>query len=495
MLGRRARRPASSVRLASGNRNIPTQSAMQECDRPNSAYMLFYERAEPEAVGGAAAPGSAAQQAEQGQLGGAAVAGTGAQAQPVPGAPMAVDTPVPTPEVGMLGAAVSGTAGAAGTAGAGQSSEGGVQPMALSPAASLSEQAAGQQPDAAPGSGGGEQPPAPQGMQQQGGGLAGAAGARNLQAALPVGAYGMPRQLYEAILYSNLRQLSQMQLLSVSLATQLPNATAFAAPTAVAACAARQCGWPCVAVSLPRRVAWAPRLLAAPSSDAYERLTFCTRGSCSLPCSRPADGVLPVHVEPERQAGGGGPGWHSAQSGQARTHQQPGSNGAERGQRKRQRRRRGRVRRVHAGGANQPARVSAPLAACRVWGVRVRARRARSSGDWCGSAAGSTLVRSWTDRHSHLVTARLPGLVPCRGDLHAVIADVALLCLDYSLRVRSCAAAPGLFELMVWALLLCRPRRQHLANAPGRGQLAPCHKLGCSLTLTAHLLTHPHPPS
>lgn len=190
-------------------------TSLQECDRPNSAYMLFYERAEPEPAGVAAGTCGAAQHAQQ---------DAAAPAPHVCQAPAGEDTPMPTPasaEGGMLGAAgaaaepgAAGTAGAAGAAGAGQSVEGGVQPMALSPAPSFNDRAAEQPVAAAAGTGGGEQPPAPGEAQQQGGGPAGAAGAR--QQLAPAGAYGMPRQLYETIVYSNLRQLSQMQLLSVS---------------------------------------------------------------------------------------------------------------------------------------------------------------------------------------------------------------------------------------------------------------------------------------
>ncbi|KAL4452636.1 hypothetical protein ABPG75_008298 [Micractinium tetrahymenae] len=197
-----------------GGRFIP-EGFTQECDRPNSAYMLFYERAEPEpvvapaAAAVAAAPpaGSAAQPAQQ---------AAAAEAQQAPGAAEGEDTPMPTPEppqAGMLGpaatsGAASAAAGTAGAAGGGQEGEGGVQPMALSPAPSSDDRAAGQQPAAAAGTGGGEQPPA----QQQGGGTA---GAQQQLAAAPAGAYGMPRELYETILCSNLRQLSQMQLLSM----------------------------------------------------------------------------------------------------------------------------------------------------------------------------------------------------------------------------------------------------------------------------------------
>lgn len=146
----------------------------QECDRPNSAYMLFYEREGQEA----------------GEQLAAAVAAEAAAPSTVPVAAAAAgeepaDTLMLTPQA-------SAAARAAGPADAPETASE-PQPMAVSPAPEPQAPAAAQQPAVAQ-------------AQQTG------AAAVQAPSGLP---YGMPAHLHDTVQTNNLRQLGTMQLLSV----------------------------------------------------------------------------------------------------------------------------------------------------------------------------------------------------------------------------------------------------------------------------------------
>ncbi|PSC74217.1 ubiquitin specific peptidase 24 isoform A [Micractinium conductrix] len=177
-----------------GGRYVP-EGFTHECDRPNSAYMLFYERA-GESDADLAARGYDVAAA------GTACAVDAATVDPgeSPAGQGDATMPAAQGETPTMSAAQQASGEAAPAAAAAN----GVQPMAVSPAPPEDQQGV-----AAGAGGGGEQPPAQQQQQQQQ--QAGAAAAVPGQHHPP---FGMPQQLYDALLYGNLRQLGSMQLLS-----------------------------------------------------------------------------------------------------------------------------------------------------------------------------------------------------------------------------------------------------------------------------------------